>query len=504
VLGQPQGRRLPVHNLGSSGQDGVEIQLHSVMGGGAGFEVAPLLSVAGSEIKIRHKGWDGLIYGNHRVVSNGDGTGTLHFDFSSLGVSSLNIKVLADDGTVTETYDVDGGVAARPWVPNFTCPNGGQPVLWLRWITPCHGCQPVLVVGWSCLTNTGTTGEYSWQGRMMVTPTTGPGSPPVPPLESALISAVGLPSLTLNGAAIDSLGVPASGVGDSHIGEVCDDSDGDGDCDAFRLPVTNLGSSGQDGVALDLGDDAAGFEMELSRGNCCPGHVTLMKVYDDVGGEQRITRTTVSISPDGAVDEELRADFPQLGGEGYILTCIGAGGVVIGPPGGTAIINGGPMPVFTNRCPNGGTEWWINVGTPGNPVWQFQGCNNNNNMVIPTSTGGTITLSEVAGFEIRPLNPAPSTASKIRHVVITKNGTEMELSRVIVHPPNHNPTCGTSDFNGDGDIGTDADIEAFFACLGGSCCTTCYEGGSDFNADGDFGTDADIESFFRVLGGGNC
>jgi hypothetical protein len=64
--------------------------------------------------------------------------------------------------------------------------------------------------------------------------------------------------------------------------------------------------------------------------------------------------------------------------------------------------------------------------------------------------------------------------------------------------------CGTSDFNGDGDFGTDADIETFFACLAGSCCPTCFPGGSDFNGDGDFGTDADIESFFRVLAGGNC
>ncbi|HYE63005.1 MAG TPA: hypothetical protein VD997_13495 [Phycisphaerales bacterium] len=64
--------------------------------------------------------------------------------------------------------------------------------------------------------------------------------------------------------------------------------------------------------------------------------------------------------------------------------------------------------------------------------------------------------------------------------------------------------CGTSDFNGDGDFGTDQDIEAFFACLGGSCCETCYAGGADFNGDGDTGTDQDIESFFRVLGGGAC
>jgi|GEM_PF-3605943 len=66
------------------------------------------------------------------------------------------------------------------------------------------------------------------------------------------------------------------------------------------------------------------------------------------------------------------------------------------------------------------------------------------------------------------------------------------------------PRCGTADFDNDGDVGTDADIEAFFACLGGNCCATCDAGGSDFNADGDVGTDADIESFFRVLGGGPC
>ena len=60
----------------------------------------------------------------------------------------------------------------------------------------------------------------------------------------------------------------------------------------------------------------------------------------------------------------------------------------------------------------------------------------------------------------------------------------------------------SADFDGDGDIGTDADIEAFFACLGGTCCATCQS--ADFDGDGDVGTDADIETFFRVLGGGAC
>ena len=60
----------------------------------------------------------------------------------------------------------------------------------------------------------------------------------------------------------------------------------------------------------------------------------------------------------------------------------------------------------------------------------------------------------------------------------------------------------SADFDHDGDTGTDADIEAFFACLAGDCCPAC--GTADFNADGDVGTDADIESFFRVLAGGPC
>ena len=57
----------------------------------------------------------------------------------------------------------------------------------------------------------------------------------------------------------------------------------------------------------------------------------------------------------------------------------------------------------------------------------------------------------------------------------------------------------TADFDGDGDTGTDADIEAFFRCLAGDCCALCYT--ADYDGDGDTGTDADIEAFFRCLAG---
>lgn len=59
-----------------------------------------------------------------------------------------------------------------------------------------------------------------------------------------------------------------------------------------------------------------------------------------------------------------------------------------------------------------------------------------------------------------------------------------------------------ADFDGDGDTGTDGDIEAFFRVLAGLPCPGCDS--ADFDRDGDTGTDLDIEAFFRVLGGGNC
>jgi hypothetical protein len=62
----------------------------------------------------------------------------------------------------------------------------------------------------------------------------------------------------------------------------------------------------------------------------------------------------------------------------------------------------------------------------------------------------------------------------------------------------------SADFDCDGDIGTDADIEAFFACLAGNCPPLPCLHDADYNGDGDTGTDADIESFFRVLAGGPC
>jgi hypothetical protein len=97
------------------------------------------------------------------------------------------------------------------------------------------------------------------------------------------------------------------------------------------------------------------------------------------------------------------------------------------------------------------------------------------------------------------VNVPPATREAM--LGLFKPGTPSTLSALIVAPSS---LCGSADFNCDGDIGTDADIEAFFACVAGNCPAAPCASSADFNADGDVGTDADIEAFFRVLSGGTC
>lgn len=63
------------------------------------------------------------------------------------------------------------------------------------------------------------------------------------------------------------------------------------------------------------------------------------------------------------------------------------------------------------------------------------------------------------------------------------------------------PSCNP-DFDGDGDPGTDGDIEAFFRAMAGSPCPTC--GSTDVDGDGEASTDFDVEAFFRAVAGLPC
>jgi hypothetical protein len=153
------------------------------------------------------------------------------------------------------------------------------------------------------------------------------------------------------------------------------------------------------------------------------------------------------------------------------------------PPASQAVRSG--LPLSLAAAPADG---YAAVG-PITYQWRHNGAD------IPGASG-PLDPSGLASFSIADAQDSDAGSYDVIFTNPCGSATS-DAAQVTISPP-----CGSADFNGDGDTGTDADIEAFFACLAGSCCALC--GSADFNGDGDTGTDADIESFFRVLSGGPC
>jgi hypothetical protein len=165
---------------------------------------------------------------------------------------------------------------------------------------------------------------------------------------------------------------------------------------------------------------------------------------------------------------------------------------------GTDVAGGASASIFDSSGNLVNQVIYAGTGTPPQTVF-------NSSNPLPA---GTLYMAQAySGIQIQPNSPATNGRWHVRATTPNNGfafGGGLFVSYTECAPACPGNACGNQDYNGDGDFGTDQDIEAFFACLGGNCCATCFCQGSDFNGDGDFGTDQDIEAFFRVLGGGNC
>jgi hypothetical protein len=153
-------------------------------------------------------------------------------------------------------------------------------------------------------------------------------------------------------------------------------------------------------------------------------------------------------------------------------------------------------PYYTVGCASG-YHYAVTLTTPFQPPADGQYWIS---VVAILDRGGSANEPQWSWVQAVAINPPPSVQRWFGGTL----APGVDMSFVIDGVVGSGSHCGSADFNCDGAVGTDADIESFFACLSGSCPPPPCTSSADFNGDGATGTDQDIEAFFRVLSGGNC
>jgi hypothetical protein len=260
----------------------------------------------------------------------------------------------------------------------------------------------------------------------------------------------------------------------------------------FDAAVTSLAVSGSS--LLAAGSFTSSGATLVSRVAQWNGQEWSQVGYSETGGGVDGAVSTISVASNG--DLVAGGQFTNANGQFSPMAAR-----AVAPGSLTAVTQ--PLPAQT--CP--GDEAGFTFETESGVYFFDATCQwylNGNLLAEGVTANGSVVSIDAAGA-LRISNAAPGDAGTIWARATTPCGQTVlsNAADFVVGGPTC-AACGTADFDGDGDIGTDADIESFFACLAGNCCGTCWALGADFNGDGDIGTDADIEAFFRVLAGGAC
>ncbi|MCG3124695.1 MAG: hypothetical protein GIKADHBN_03170 [Phycisphaerales bacterium] len=456
-IGPVEGRRLPVRNLGSSGEDGVEIKVSSAHGGGVVIDAPDLKKKPAAEIKIKIRGWDGMIYGTYSMIGNGDGTGVTVYDYSEAGAIGIAITRYDGLGQVISDEYFPGDVVGKEWVPDDYCEDGSTPIPWGRWVKLCNTCEPVWVEGWMC---PGTGQEYSNNNaaRTIVRPILPAGTPVPGGMDAAMITARGMSSFAITDTHIGTFGAASWGLGDARPVETCGSS---GDCSERALVIENLGTGGADGVAIDVGSDAGQTEVTIGRGGWDLKQST--KFHDDAGTQ--ILAVAYGINP-ATGQPAMSLDFSGLGIDGYKVEYLDQDGVVLG----TDFKNNYDPALGTVLCGPGYRERWVQ-GADGK--WYFAGCDLIAGIIVP----GVGEIGPVASMCITPVG---ADYHRVRTCTVTgtAEGGAMEINSVIV-----TPAC-KADFDHTGFVDTE-DYDAFIRA---------FEAGTE-DADFDDSGFVDIEDF---------
>jgi hypothetical protein len=436
---------------------GVEVALDTANGGGiaVGSEV---YATAGGEIKIKHKGWDGLIYHRASMRRSSDGYFDYECDLSGTPTAAIRTVVRGSNGTVVLDETTPGPIGFVSNVPggmvSGLCPDGGQPrwhnhlflydppiykngnFIWFEdvWYFGCPG--PIIISGRSTITTYGVCDA----GTMF--------SPGVSSLE---VSSPDLPLLDLSGPSMMIEDATLSAAGDMLLstvcgGEQCDDGTPCDDPDDRRVRATGIGSSGQDGVDITWPRGASASSGEFTLGDLHLGAGRATAVRRGIGSDG-VERDLETFHFEGDNDRTIiRPDFSAIGATGYTVTGFDATGAVVYQE---TLGNGDP--VFHKICgPNQVPVWgWITMWVwnpwPTNGSyqthWGVKGC-----MTIGSGGGANDPTYSTERVIFTPVNPAiepDPTGVSLRARGIS------DLTVFNVETASADITC-PADFNNDG------------------------------------------------------
>jgi len=449
----PNERRLSACCIGSSGQDGVEVRIGSFTGGGGGVDLSSL-EATGGEIRIRIRGWDGTIKGSLRAQAMPGGGLLCSVDYSGLGATGCIERQFDASGVLIAEIYTPGPVWDGPIIP--VCSPPKVPVVWHT-----SGGQWV----WGCGEGNDLYGNPYPKTYKTVSPELPVGVPVDLGVETFEVTGTDAGPVNILDASIGTFGVSSWALGGGVITEPCAGLPEPCLPEERALVVSNIGSSGQDGVAIDLGGGAGGAAVARGGGNCCRGHVIIMKAFDEEG--QELSRVTSDENP-ATGEEVLYFDFSALGASMFELVMEDASGQ---PMAAELLPNGGGvLPGTSGLCPPGSREWWVQNA---DLSWTFIACVPTFN---PTVLGGG-SYSGVGRMHIRPVD-SPPTARRPRTIEMkAANLDDLTIYAVDVHPQ-----C-TGDVTRDGEVDL-ADLALVLAAYGSHLGEPAYLPPADLDGDG--------------------
>lgn len=459
------GRKLTACCLGSSGEDGVEVRFDSLWGGGVGVDLTPLLTTAGSSLDCVSKGWDGTVKGVLHIEDSGGGSLVGFIDFTESGAIGVRTITYGPDGQVVSDVETGGPVYT---VDQPVCPPPGVPTWWQTsggwWVFGCgYGLDPY-----------GDPYPYA----RAVSPVFPGGLPLDPGVSSIEFTGISVGELELGDANIGTFGVSSWGLGQAHISEQCDVPGG---CapEEVTLVADNLGSSGLDGVAIDLGGNAGGASVQ--RPKCCRGHVIIMKAFDDE--EQEMMRAQTSTDPDPNVPgETLDVDFSAMGATDVDVEFFDNSGQLLAsyPIGGLPF--GGWM---SGMCPPGCSEIWEQNWYSGR--WTFVRCDCLTGFDFVLNTGAVVNGVYSIGF-----TPHGAGNPLLRRLEFT---TDDSSDAIAIGDVMVTARC-PGNLNGDGQVNL-ADLAALLAHYGTTTGALPQDGDLDDDGDVDL---ADLAGLLSAYG----